>query len=88
MCRKEHCLEEVAHEKAKGQKKEYSLLPASFLIILVCLVLGLIFCSEMKENMVAMGVEEAEMASTFALQSVDGDLVEKLTPGCESSEGY
>ena len=64
------------------------LLPASFLIILVCLVLGLISCSEMKENMVAMGVEEAEMASTFALQSVDGDLVEKLTPGCESSEGY
>lgn len=64
------------------------LLPASFLIILVCLVLGLISCSEMKENMVAMGVEEAEMASTFALQCVDGDLVEKLTPGCESSEGY
>lgn len=64
------------------------LLPASLLIILVCSILGFSSYRQLEKGLVAMGVEEAEMASSIAVKSIDGDLVAALTPGCEDTESY
>lgn len=64
------------------------LIPASILLLLTCAVLGFFACSKFKSSMIEMAVEEAEMASTFTLKVLDGDLVEQLKPGCESSMIY
>ncbi len=64
------------------------LLPASVLILLVCVTLGISSYQSINIGMVAMGVEEAEMAAKIALRAADGDLVSKLTPGCEDTVEY
>ena len=64
------------------------LLPASALIILICIVLGLVARSSINEGMVEMGVEEAQMAAKIAVDVVNGDDVAKLEPGCENTESY
>lgn len=64
------------------------LLPTCFLIVLLCVVLGIAAYQGINEGMVAMGVEEAQMAAKIASGVADGDLIEKLQPGDESSEGY
>ena len=64
------------------------LLPAGLLIVLLCLTLGAAAYRAIQDGMVAMGVEEAQMAAKIAINSVDGDLVEQLETGCEETEGY
>lgn len=64
------------------------LLPASILILLLCLVMGMNSYRSINKGMVEMGVEEAEMAAQVAVSLIDGDLVAELEPGCEATEGY
>lgn len=64
------------------------LLPASALIIAVCLILGITSYLRIQEGLVGMGVEEADMAATIALKVIDGDRIGELEPGCEESDGY
>lgn len=64
------------------------LLPAGTLIILICIILGLSSYKGINEGMVAMGVEEAQMAAKIAINVVDGDLVDQIVPGCEETEAY
>lgn len=64
------------------------LLPASLLILFVCVVLGISAYKSINEGMVAMGVEEAKMAAKIAVSVADGDVVSKITPGCEETEEY
>lgn len=64
------------------------LLPAGTLIILICIILGLSSYQGINEGMVAMGVEEAQMAAKIAIDVVDGDLVDQIVPGCEETEAY
>lgn len=64
------------------------LVPVSVMILLLCLVLGVASYRHVNEGLVGMGVEEADMASSIALKVINGDLVEKLAPGSESSEEY
>lgn len=64
------------------------LFPASILVLLVCVTLGVSSYRSINAGMVQMGVEEAEMAAKIAVSVADGDLVSKLTPGCEGSEEY
>lgn len=64
------------------------LLPASLLITLVCLILGITAYQRIEDGMIGMGVEGADMAATFALKVINGDLVGKLEPGCETGGGY
>lgn len=64
------------------------LLPAGTLIILICIILGLSSYKGINEGMVAMGVEEAQMAAKIAIDVVDGDLVDQIVPGCEETEAY
>lgn len=64
------------------------LFPASILVLLVCVALGVSSYRSINAGMVEMGVEEAEMAAKIAVSVADGDLVSKLAPGCEGSEEY
>lgn len=64
------------------------LLPASILILAVCLILGITSYRRIEKDLVAMGVEEADMAATIALKTVDGDMIGALEPGCEGGGGY
>jgi methyl-accepting chemotaxis protein len=64
------------------------LLPTCIMIVMLCVVLGISAYRAVNEGMVAMGVEEAQMAAKIASGVTDGDIVEKLAPGDESTEGY
>lgn len=64
------------------------LFPASLLVLLVCVILGISSYRSINAGMVEMGVEEAEVAAKIAVSVADGDLVGKLTPGCEDTEEY
>lgn len=64
------------------------LLPTTIVLILICLVMGSSSYIQIKNDMVALGVEEANMASAIAVEVIDGDLVAELEPGCEEGEVY
>lgn len=62
--------------------------PAILLILAVCIILGLTAYVNINKGMVAMGVEEAQMAAKVAQSAVDGDLVKTLQAGDEETEAY
>lgn len=64
------------------------LLPTSVLILAICIIMGVSSYRSIHEGMVAMGVEEAQMAAQVATNIIDGDLVVEITPGCEETEAY
>ncbi|MBQ9990652.1 MAG: methyl-accepting chemotaxis protein, partial [Lachnospiraceae bacterium] len=64
------------------------LLPTSVILLLVCVALGMEAYTSSHEGMIAMGVEEAQMAAKIALNSADGDAIARLEPGCESTQNY
>lgn len=64
------------------------LLPVSALIILICVIMGISSYRQINSGMVAMGVEQADMASAVAVDVVDGELLKNLAPGCEESTEY
>lgn len=83
--------------KATKQNKQKSrkmsiylkiLLPSTLIVVLVCLVMGLNVYVQIKNTMIAMAVEEANMAAASAVSVIDGDILMKLEPGCESGEEY
>lgn len=55
------------------------LLPASLLIILLCVVMGLNSYLRTKSNLIEMGVEEARMAAVVAAKNINGDQLAELT---------
>ncbi len=64
------------------------LIPVILLIIGICVLLGWNSLTKMQQSMIAMGVEEAEMAANIAVKLIDGDLVAQIEPGDESTEEY
>lgn len=77
--------------KTKTRKLSISakiLIPTGLLVIGICTIMGIAAYSGINNGMVSMGVEEAEMAGKIALQVIDGDAVEQITPGCEDTENY
>lgn len=64
------------------------LLPTSLIIIGICLVMGINSFRHMESTMVAMGVEQAEMAAEVAVRMIDGDMLKTIGPGSENTEEY
>lgn len=64
------------------------LLSSGILVVLICLFIGINSFLQIKNNMILMGVEEADMASNIAIQMIDGDLLSDIRPGDEGSDGY
>lgn len=68
--------------------REKIMIPASILILLACVALGIDAYQGAKKGMVELGVEEAKIVAQIAAKVVDGDKVAALKPGSEGLEEY
>lgn len=64
------------------------LIPAGVLALVICALLGLNAYARIKAGMVAMGVQQAEMAANVARAEIDGDLLTAIEEGAEGSAEY
>lgn len=64
------------------------LVPSSLLLLFMFLVMGLNAYFRLESGMIALGVEEAQMAAAMADSVVDGDLLQEIREGSEGSEAY
>lgn len=64
------------------------LLPASAVIILLCAVMGVNSYQRIKEGLVEMGVEEAQMAAVIATKVIDADQVAQMSAEKKGSAEY
>ncbi|MCD7824551.1 MAG: hypothetical protein LUH14_01065 [Clostridiaceae bacterium] len=53
-------------------------LSANLIVIALCLLIGIIFYFQMRDAMILMGVDQAEVAASMALQQVQGDTLAAL----------
>ncbi|MDE6388470.1 MAG: methyl-accepting chemotaxis protein [Lachnospiraceae bacterium] len=63
-------------------------LPASAMIMALCIVMGVNSYRRTQDGLVAMGVEEARMAAVISAKVIDAQKLEDLTPGAEGSSEY
>lgn len=80
-------------EKNKNKVRRLSIrfkisIPASILLLAVCVIMGGNGYTRVKDGMIEMGVEEAEMAASIAQTVIDGDALAAIGPGSEESEEY
>lgn len=64
------------------------LIPAGLLALVICVLLGWNTYMRIETGMVAMGVQQAEMAANIARSSIDGDLLRSIGKGSEGSQEY
>ena len=64
------------------------LIPSIIIVVLVCGLMGYNSYTRFEKSMVRMGVEEAEMAATIVADSLDANLVYKVTVGSEGTQVY
>lgn len=64
------------------------LIPSVIIVVLVCGLMGYNSYTRFDESMVRMGVEEADMAATIVVDSLDANLVSEVTVGSEGSQVY
>ena len=64
------------------------LIPASVVILLMCVIMSTNSYLRTKEGLVAMGVEEAQMAATVSTKVIDAQLLAGLSPEKQGSEEY
>ncbi|MCM1104985.1 MAG: methyl-accepting chemotaxis protein [Clostridium sp.] len=62
------------------------LFPTSIAIVLLCAVMGLNSYQRTKEGLVAMGVEEAQMAASISAKSIDVEQLSELVSGDRREE--
>ncbi|MCM1539558.1 MAG: hypothetical protein NC254_14310 [bacterium] len=62
------------------------LFPTSIAIVLLCAVMGFNSYQRTKEGLVAMGVEEAQMAASISAKSVDVEQLLELSAGDRNEE--
>lgn len=64
------------------------LLVTGAIMVGITLLLGISFYLQIEEDLVSMGIEQAEVAARVARKQVDGDLLVSLKPGDEETEAY
>lgn len=64
------------------------LIPSIIIVVLVCGLMGYNSYTRFEKSMVRMGVEEADMAATIVADSLDANLVYKVTVGLEGTQVY
>ncbi len=64
------------------------LLGTILILMGLCLLLGVNFYLNMKQDMVALGVEQAKTAARVAVHQVDADILRNLKPGDEETGEY
>lgn len=68
--------------------KSKILFTASLIIVLLVLLLGVNFYKQMEKSMLAMGMDQAEVAAKLAVGQLEADAVAALKAGDEESEDY
>ena len=64
------------------------LLPATLLIIAICVSMGIYSYTCIHDGMVEMGIEEAQMAAQIVVDILDADVLGTLDVGCEGKKEY
>lgn len=64
------------------------LIPSIIIVVLVCGLMGYNSYTRFEKSMVRMGVEEADMAATIVADSLDANLVYRVTVGSEGTQVY
>ena len=64
------------------------LIPSIIIVVFVCGLMGYNSYTRFEKSMVRMGVEEADMAATIVADSLDANLVYKVTVGSEGTQVY
>lgn len=64
------------------------LIPSIIIVVLVCGLMGYNSYSRFEKSMGRMGVEEADMAATIVVDSLDANLVSEVTVGSEGTQVY
>ena len=64
------------------------LIPSIIIVVLVCGLMGYNSYTRFEESMVRMGVEEADMAATIVVDSLDANLVSEVKVGSEGTQVY
>lgn len=64
------------------------LIPSIIIVVLVCGLMGYNSYTRFEKSMVRMGIEEADMAATIVADSLDANLVYKVTVGSEGTQVY
>lgn len=64
------------------------LIPAGVLALVICSLLGWNAYMRIETGMIAMGVQQAEVAANIARSSIDGDLIREIRDGSEGSPEY
>lgn len=72
----------------KMSVKSKILLPISLIVVAMCLIMGINSYKRMEESMIAMGVEEADMAAEISVKMIDGDMAAAIGEGSEEQEEY
>ena len=91
MEKKGRCIQMREKKQMKVRKmsiKTKILIPILLLVVGICALLGINSYMRMRNSMVEMGVEQADMAANVAVKIIDGDLLVGLAPGCEETENY
>lgn len=74
--------------KAKLSIRWKILVPATTLIVAICVSMGLYAYTCIHDGMVDMGIEEAHMAAQVVLDILDADILGDLESGCGNSKEY
>lgn len=64
------------------------LIPASIMIAVICLSMGISMYLNNKNGLIEMGVEEAYMSAKVVVHSIEGDQLAKVESGCEDEDYY
>lgn len=64
------------------------LVPAAVLILIVCGAMGIPWYQSVQENVIKMGMDQAQMASSMVALEIDREVLKGLEPGCEDTEEY
>lgn len=64
------------------------LIPASVMIALLCVVMGISSYRRIKEGLIAMGVEEARMAAVISAKVIDAEQLAEMSADKKGSEEY
>ncbi len=79
----------MKRKKTRGLSIRTKILaPTSILVVLLCVVMGVSSYVRTKDGLVAMGVEEAQMAAIISVKVINGDALEKVVQGSEGSAEY
>lgn len=64
------------------------LIPIVLTNILICVIMEVALCNQMKSGMVDIGIEEVKVVAQQAASEVDAGILQSLKPGAEDSKNY